>query len=138
VTQGSEGRPKPPVGLRAAGRRLWDSITADYELDEHELALATEAARTVDLLSELDAAVRQDGALIDSPQGLKAHPGVVELRQQRIALARLLAALRMPAGDEEGGQMQGRRAHRGDQVEDRRPQRRAGVRGVYGIRGGVA
>ncbi|HLM07095.1 MAG TPA: hypothetical protein VK402_18085 [Blastococcus sp.] len=47
----------------------------------------------------------------------------MEARQQRIALARLLAALRLPAGEEEAG--------------DRRPQRRMGVRGVYGV-GGVA
>jgi hypothetical protein len=41
---------------------------------------------------------------------------LVEARQQRIALARLLAALRLPSGEE------------GEQ--DRRPQRRMGVRGV--------
>ncbi|GIF16210.1 hypothetical protein [Actinoplanes teichomyceticus] len=64
--------------------------------------------------------------MISSPQGLKAHPAAVEARQQRIALARLMVALRMPAGDE------------GDQAQGRRPQRRTGVRGFYGIRGGVA
>ena len=56
-------------------------------------------------------------------RGRRAHPALVEARQQRIALARLLAALRLPAGEEEAG--------------DRRPQRRMGVRGVYGV-GGVA
>lgn len=117
---------KPPAGLRAPGRRLWDSISGEYELDEHEMALLVEAARTVDLCAELDARVRVDGPVIESPQGLKAHPAAVEARQQRIALARLLAALRMPAGAEE------------DKAQGRRPQRRTGARGVYGIRGGRA
>ncbi|MDQ3452051.1 MAG: hypothetical protein M3493_05025 [Actinomycetota bacterium] len=45
----------------------------------------------------------------------------MEARQQRIALARLLAALRLPAGEVE-----------------QRPQRRVGVRGTYGITGAVS
>lgn len=118
--------PKPPTGTREPGRRLWDSIVSAFDLDEHELALLTEAARTVDLLALLDAAARQDGPLQESPQGTRAHPAVVEARQQRIALARLLAALRLPSGEV------------GDQQASARPQRRVGVRGTYGIRGAVS
>jgi len=117
---------KAPRTLSAAGRRLWDSVDGPYELDEHEAALLLEACRTVDLLADLDAAVRRDGALINSPQGVRAHPAAVEARQQRVALARLLAALRLPAGGE------------GDAQAGARPQRRAGVRGVYGGPVGVA
>lgn len=116
---------KPPTGLSEPGRKLWRTVVKDYELEEHELRLLHEAARTVDLLNDLDAAVRTDGVMVDSPQGVKAHPAAVEARQQRIALARLLAALRLPAGDE------------GDQQATARPQRRVGARGVYGIRGAV-
>jgi hypothetical protein len=117
---------EPPIDLREPGLRLWKPITDQYDLDEHELVLLREATRTVDLCDELEQSVRRDGATIESPQGLKAHPGAVELRQQRIALARLMAALRMPAGDENG-----------DQAQGRRPQRRSGVRGTYSIRGVV-
>jgi hypothetical protein len=112
----------PPTGTRAGGARLWSSILDEYELEEHEMALLREAVRTIDLLDALDRAVRADGALHDSPQGLRAHPAAVEARQQRIALARLLAALRLPAGEEDAG-------------ETRRPQRRVGVRGMYAIKG---
>ena len=115
--------PKSPASVKAAGRRLWTSVLSVYELEEHETALLTEAVRTVDLLEDLAAAVRRDGVLIDSPQGVRAHPAAVESRQQRIALARLLAALRLPAGDE------------GDAQKDARPQRRVGARGTYQIRG---
>lgn len=112
-----EALPKPPAGVRAGGRRLWESVTSEYELAEHEALLLREACRTVDLLDSLDAAIRRDGAL--GPDG-RAHPAAVEARQQRIALARILASLRLPAGDEDEG----------------RPQRRVGVRGTYALGGG--
>lgn len=115
-----------PDDLEEAGRKLWEAVVEQYDLDEHELALLRESARTVDLLEDLQQQVGRDGSIIMSPQGMKAHPAVVELRQQRIALARLMAALRMPAGDES------------DHAQGRRPQRKVGVRGVYGIRGGAA
>lgn len=118
--------PKAPADTRASGRALWDSVVADFDLDEHELALLRATVRTVDLLDQLDAAVRRDGPLQDSPQGTRAHPAVVEARQQRIALARLLAALRLPSGEA------------ADVKASARPQRRVGPRGVYGIRGGAA
>lgn len=120
-------KPKAPSGLRAPGRRLWDSVLDEYELEEHELALLVQAVRTVDLLELLDERVRKDGPVVSSPQGEKAHPAAVEARQQKIALARLLAALRLPAGEESDAQ-----------TGARRPQRRSGARGVYGIRGAVS
>jgi len=115
---------KAPAGLRAPGRRLWSSVLDEYDLDEHERAMLLEACRTIDVLDQLDAAVRRDGPLVESPQGTRAHPAAVEARQQRIALARLLAALRLPAGED------------GDHQATARPQRRVGVRTPYGIRGG--
>jgi hypothetical protein len=101
---------------------LWDSVVSAFELDEHELALLVEAVRTIDALNLLDAAVRRDGPLQESPQGTRAHPAVVEARQQRIALARILAALRLPSGEV------------GDEKANARPQRRVGARGTYGVR----
>ncbi len=105
---------------------MWDSVVSVFDLDEHELAVLTEAVRTVDLLAELDVAVRRDGPLLDGAQGTRAHPAAVEARQQRITLARLLAALRLPSGEA------------GDAKVTARPQRRSGARGVYGITGTVA
>src|SRR3954467_7144684 len=107
-------KPKPPRGAQRAGKALWDAVLDEYELEEHELLLLREAVRTVDTLDALEARVAADGPLLGSSQGERAHPALVEARQQRIALARLLAALRLPAGQEEAG--------------DRRPQRRMGVR----------
>ena len=112
--------------MRSAGRRLWSSVTDAYDLDEHERAVLVEACRTADALTALDAVVRAEGPLLDGPQGVRAHPALVEARQQRVVLARLLAALRLPAGGE------------GDARPNARPPRRAAVKGVYGIRGTVS
>jgi len=107
-------KPTPPTGTKASGRRLWRSVVDGFELEEHELALLREAVRTVDLLDALAEIVADDGPMVDSPQGRRTHPAVVEARQLKIALARLLAALRLPSDEEDG-----------------RPQRRGGARGVY-------
>lgn len=121
-------KPKTPEGLRAPGKRLWSSIVDVFDLDEHELAMLVEASRTVDVLDLLDAKVRDEGPIVSGPQGTKANPALVESRQQRIALARLLAVLRLPAGEEGTDEKSG----------SRRPQRRVGARGAYGIRGAVS
>lgn len=109
-----------------SGARLWREVLAGYDLEEHETGLLVELCRLRDRLDALDAVIRAEGVMLDGPQGRRAHPAVVEVRQQGIAYARLTSALRLPAGEEE------------DQAEGRRPQRRTGVRGVYGIRGGAA
>jgi hypothetical protein len=115
-----------PAGLAASGLKLWTSILKDYELDEHESALLLQACRTLDVIDALEADVHAFGTMIESPQGRKTNPSIGEARQQRITLARLLAALRLPQGEE------------GDHQATARPQRRGGVRAPYGIKGAVS
>jgi hypothetical protein len=115
--------PAPPKGTGPAGRKLWKAVHDDWQLEAHEITLLTEAVRTVDALDELQAAVDRDGAIVPDRFGQeRAHPALVEARQLRIALARLLAALRLPDGAE------------GDESQGRRSQRRVGARGTYGLR----
>lgn len=102
-----------PRGLQAAGKRLWEVSTTEFEWAEHELALLEEACRVRDRIVELDAAVKDDGLMIPSSQGSRVHPAVSECRQQRLAMARLLATLQIPGLD--------------DDLPAARP-----VRGVYG------
>jgi hypothetical protein len=113
-------------GLGPPGGALYDSVADRYELDQHEHQLLVEAARTADTLAALDAAARARGPIIETPQGPRANPAIVEARAQRITLARLLAALRLPQGEE------------GDTQASARPQRRSGARAPYGIRGSVS
>lgn len=106
--------PRVPNGTKAAGARLWHAIVEAYDLETHELVLLRELTRTADLLDDLHAAAQAPW------DGDRVHPAVIELRQQRIAFARLEAALRLPAGEEDDRQSGARR-----------PQRRSGVRGAY-------
>lgn len=108
--------PPPPPELRDSGRALWVAVMIGFALDEHELALLREACRTVDNLDALTEQLELDGIMSESSQGSRVHPALPELRQQRIALARLLAALRIPTGTQETA-----------------PQQYRGIRGVYGI-----
>lgn len=100
-----------PAGLAKRGERLWCEVTERYDLDAHELALLEEMGRTADDLDVLAARVAEQGHTVAG----RVNPALVESRQLRIAFARLAAALRLPAGEEDG-----------------RGQRRVGVRGTYG------
>lgn len=100
---------KPPKGLEVGGKRLWRAIAGRFDLEQHETELLTQACRTLDLLERLQEAATAGPLQIDG----KTNPLLAETRLQRITLARLLAAMRLP--DEEQG----------------RPQRRTGARGVY-------
>ncbi|MGE3844115.1 MAG: terminase [Vicinamibacterales bacterium] len=122
-------RPRPD-GLATAGSVLWHAVTDVLDLDEHEALALRELCRTADVLDQLQAVVARDGVLLDSSQGARAHPALTELRQQRIAFARLAAAMRLPAGLADGKPSAAGDAQRG--------QVRSGVRGFYAIDGGSA
>lgn len=96
----------------------------EFELGEHESALLTAMCRQVDRLDQLEALITEQGLLTTGHGTVKMNPAVIEARQSAIAVARIGAALRLPAGEED---------------QDAQPgQRRAGVRGVYQIHGGAA
>ena len=114
---------RTPAGLKAAGKRLWSSVTDEFDLPEHEAALLLEACRTKDLLNDLDLTIRREGLIVQSEQGPKVHPAVIEARQQKTSLNQLSASLRLPSDEGEEGVA--------------RPQRRGGARRAYGIRGAV-
>lgn len=90
--------PEPPDDLGASGRDLWLEITHAYEVDHAQDRLQlVQVCRTADLCDSLHKVAVAEGPLAESSQGIRTHPAVVELRQQRIVLARLLAALGVPS-----------------------------------------
>ena len=93
---GEKPRPRAPDGLKARGRAYWDHVLGEYELSESEVQILREVCRSLDLVEELARVVRRDGAVVGSDSRLRTHPAVAELRQQRLALHRLLAALNLP------------------------------------------
>lgn len=111
--------PPPPAELGESGAALWASVMDAYELEPHEERLLLQIARAADTLDELAAIVAREGHMIAARNGeLRAHPALVESRQLAIAYARLVAALRIPLGDDE---------------QSGRGQKRVGVRGIYGV-----
>ncbi|BCL20294.1 hypothetical protein ACPCBX_13610 [Streptomyces tuirus] len=107
-----------PRELGESGRRLWESVVEHYDLDVHEELLLLQACRSADLLDRL--ARRADGAeltVVNAKGEQVTAPWITEHRQQSLVLARLLASMRMPSGEEDG-----------------RPQRRGASRGSYGVR----
>lgn len=105
--------PPAPAGLATPGRKLWRATLTEFEADDRELAILEEACRVRDTIAALRARLDLDGLMLTSSQGMRLHPAVAEVRQQQLALARLLATLKVPGLD-----------------EDELPASR-GVRGVY-------
>lgn len=97
----------------------------------HEEALLRETCRTLSTCDALAEVLEVEGLTAKGSTGQPVvHPAVSELRQQRLALARLYASLRLPEGDQDERPTQ--------QTRTGRPQRRGAARAMYGIRGGVA
>lgn len=93
--------PRAPTGLRARGRRFWRETLAEHELNRPELAVLEEVCRTLDDIDLLHDAVRVDGVTVAGSTGqTRAHPALVELRQQRQVVGRLVAQLGLE--DEDG------------------------------------
>jgi phage terminase small subunit len=122
--------PRPPDGLDASGRRLWRAIVKEFDPSPAELELLRQACRVLDVLDQLDEVAAAEGAVIDSPQGRKAHPAVVEGRQQRLAFGRLLAALGLDEADEAAGA--------GSGAASRPRSGSASFRGLYSLGGGAS
>lgn len=78
---------KTPKGLDARGRTFWRAIADNFELSVSEAELLLETCRTLDAVERLEEALRGD---LD-PKLL------AEVRQQRLALGRMLAQLQIPA-----------------------------------------
>jgi hypothetical protein len=87
-------------GLDKAGSALWSSISETWDLDAHEKTLLLELCRITDRLDRLAVIIDRDGEIIKGLHGPKVNPALTEARQQAIAAARIMAALRLPDGDE--------------------------------------
>jgi hypothetical protein len=104
--------PKAPTGLKAAGRRFWNQIHAEYEFDgSPELTLLVEdAARTADVVARLQ-------KIVDTAQNLRcpgskgqevAIPELDALRQYRAQFAALIRQLDLPAPESDEDDAAGR------------------------------
>ncbi|WP_123788223.1 hypothetical protein [Phytoactinopolyspora halophila] len=81
---------KAPVNLKKSGRRLWRSVTSEYGLRPDELAVLESACRLADAVADLDA------ELAECELESSRLPLLREVRQQREALRKHLAQLKLP------------------------------------------
>jgi P27 family predicted phage terminase small subunit len=89
--------PKPPNHLKAAGRRLWADIVAQYRIyDAAGLAYVTTAAEALDRIRQAQKAIREHGALVPDRYGaLKQNPACFLERDARAGMLSALRALNL-------------------------------------------
>lgn len=100
-------RPSAPTDLGKAGKALWKAVVGDlspgWELDQRERHLLDQACHTADQISDLEAVVASEGVTTTGSRGQSTvHPALVEIRQARLVLLRLLSVLELadPRGDQ--------------------------------------
>jgi len=98
---------KPPAGLGAAGKALWQRLTAppspgkSLVFTSAEILTLELAARTADDVAALEKLLAVDGLVVTGSKGQRRlSPVAAELRLQRAALARLVGLLALPDADE--------------------------------------
>lgn len=93
--------PPPPQDLGPAGRGLWEAVTGVFVLDPHTLATLEAACREVDRAHAAELVLAQAGEYVtDRYRNPKVHPAVGVARSSRLAAARLIQALGLPAKEE--------------------------------------
>jgi hypothetical protein len=109
----TQAKRRPPSDLGAAGKALFRQLTgmtattktggtARLELNASELLILAMAARQADDIALMEKAIAADGAMVDGAAGQRRlNQALVEVRQGRLALARLIAALAIPDVDHE-------------------------------------
>ncbi len=86
--------PRAPRHLSLAARRLYDSVTRDYELEHHHLALLVKALEAFDLANTATAIVRDEGPVATSRLGeRRPHPAVGIARDARAQFGTLMKQL---------------------------------------------
>jgi hypothetical protein len=84
----------PPRKLGAAGLALWNSVTAEFAIDDSGgRELLCLACQALDRAEELKSIIDKEGAVLRSKAGVKSHPAVRDEIQCRALVARLLKQL---------------------------------------------
>lgn len=89
---------EPPEGLGVKALAVWTGINKDFSLRYDELQVLEDCCREIDLISRLEVELSTSDLVVDGSQGQPvSSPLVTEIRQHRATLARLFAALKLPA-----------------------------------------
>jgi P27 family predicted phage terminase small subunit len=82
---------KPPSHLKKAGKKLWESVTTSFELEEHDFVLLAAWAETLDRKNQAEKDLRKYGSItFENRHGeLKPHPAIAVVRDCNVMMARL-------------------------------------------------
>ena len=83
----------PPAHLSAESRRLFDSVTTDYELEPWHVSVLVEALQSRDRAEQARCQLDADGLTVEGRFGLRPHPLLTVERDHRATFARLLKSL---------------------------------------------
>jgi hypothetical protein len=118
ATDAAEDAPELPDGLGEAGGALWSSLAGAFEFGPHELAVLAVACRQADDVAALESLLGRDGLIVAGSAGQpRLNAAVTEVRQGRLALAKLLDQLAIPEDDAQVGRSSSsRRAQRAARI----------------------
>ena len=106
----SEHKVKPPSGLRASGKQLWDSVTATFVLNAGETEILRQACHTSDEIALLEAELRASSLVVAGYAGQpRPNPLLKIIQDHRLLLRRLVDSLALPDDDQEHGMRPGQR-----------------------------
>jgi phage terminase small subunit len=87
--------PDMPLDLSDDMRAWWGRVTAEYNLEVHELCLLATACRAHDRMEQARKIIAREGLTVDGQYGPRAHPCVSIERDSRLAFARLIRDLKL-------------------------------------------
>jgi len=84
-----------PKGLKATGKRFWEQVTSEFELEEsHDLERLKMACKCLDDLAEAEQRVNKDGMFITNRYGNTVeHPGVKIAKDMRLLFIKIIREL---------------------------------------------
>jgi phage terminase small subunit len=86
--------PQPSRPLGAHGQALWRRVLGEYDVsDAAGVEMLTQACQAYDRAEALAGHLREDGEIVRTPQGIKAHPAIREELSCRGFVVRTLQKL---------------------------------------------
>jgi hypothetical protein len=86
--------PQPSRALGGAGRGLWRRVIEEYVVEDVAgIELLTQCCAALDRAEALSARVEEDGEIVRTPTGIKAHPAIKEELACRGFVVRTLVRL---------------------------------------------
>jgi len=106
----NEHNVKPPRGLRAPGKQLWDSVAASFVLNAGEVEILRQAAATADEIASLQDELQTSTLVVAGYAGQpRPNPLLKIIQDHRLLLRRLVDSLALPDDDQEHGMRPGQR-----------------------------